>query len=87
MYYLPILVAMLSFLLGMVAFPFLVFLRARRSSEWDTSNLFNIFRVIAHLAIRPSDFGKMQYADGRKPFWYIGKDEFSEVVKTNSKED
>lgn len=66
----------------MFLFPLILFLRARRSDRWDDSNLFNIYRVIAHLAIRPEDFGSMQYEDGTRPFWYINKDEFSQVVKT-----
>ena len=44
--------------------------------------MMNIYRVVAHLATHPSDFGKMKMPDGSNPFWYIGKDEFSEVVKT-----
>ena len=72
-----------GFLLGVLLFPLLLFLRARRSPGWDTSNIFNIYRVIGHLAIRPEDFGHMQYSDQSRPFWYIGEDEFSGVVKTN----
>ena len=33
-----------------------------------------------NLWIKPNDFIKMQYEDGKKPFWYLTKDEFSEVV-------
>lgn len=43
----------------------------------------NIYRLIAHIGAHPSDFGKLQYADGKKPFWYINKDELSDV--TNSR--
>lgn len=72
-----------AFILGAVAMPALLFLRARRDSAWDDSNLFNIYRVIAHLGAHPSDFGKFVYKDtGKKPFKYINEDEFSEVVKT-----
>lgn len=42
----------------------------------------NIFRVISHLATHPDDFAKMQYEDGKKPFWYLGGDEFTDIVKT-----
>ena len=41
-----------------------------------------MIRLISHIAAHPSDFGKMQYEDGKRPFWYINKDEFSEVVDT-----
>lgn len=78
-----LLVAGLSFLLGIFLFPALMFLRARRDGSWDDSNIINIYRVIAHLMVRPGDFGRMQYEDGRRPFWYINRDEFSEIVKTS----
>lgn len=70
------------FILGLLLCPMLIFLRARKDGAWDDSNMTNIYRVVAHLATHPSDFGKMFYADGSKPFWYINQDEFSEVVET-----
>jgi len=42
----------------------------------------NIIRVFAHLATHPDDFAKFQYEDGKKPFWYLDKDEFTDVVQT-----
>lgn len=71
-----------AFVLGLLLFPAVLFIRARRSDNWDRSNIFNMYRVVAHLAIRPADFGDMHYPDGSRPFWYIGQDEFSEVVRT-----
>lgn len=71
-----------GFVLGILAFPLLMFLRARTDPNWDNSNMTNIYRVIAHLAVHPGDFAKMQYSDGKKPFWYLGSDELSEVVNT-----
>lgn len=68
------------YLLGIISFPFLLFLRARRDTSWDDSNMTNIFRVLAHIATHPSDFGKMQYKDGKRPFWYLDKDEITEIV-------
>lgn len=81
------LVVIVSFILGVILAPALLFIRARRDDSWDNSNVTNIYRVIAHLASHPSDFGKMQYKDGTEPFWYINKDEFSEVVETRPEED
>jgi len=52
------------------------------SSGWDDSNMTNALRVLSHCVTHPDDFGKMQYPNGTFPFWYINKDEFSEVVKT-----
>ena len=47
----------------------------------------NIIRVFSHLATHPDDFAKFQYADGKKPFWYLGGDEFTDIVKTRPKDD
>lgn len=69
-------------ILGILLAPLVIFIRARRDSAWDDSNMMNIYRIVAHLATHPSDFGKMQYEDGKRPFWYINKDEFGEVVDT-----
>lgn len=82
-----LIVAILAFILGVLSCPLVIFIRARRSSEWDDSNVTNIYRVISHLAVRPEDFGKMYFPNGKKPFWYINKDEFSEVVKSTDTEE
>lgn len=75
-----ILIMILSFILGALCLPLLLFIRARRDDSWDNSNMTNMYRLIAHIGAHPSDFGKLQYADGKKPFWYINKDELSDVV-------
>lgn len=80
-----IVVALLAFLLGLLCCPLVIFLRARKCDQWDKSNMFNIYRVVAHLATHPDDFGKMYYDNGEKPFWYIDDDEFTDVVKTRRK--
>ena len=80
-----VLISLLSFILGALCLPLLLFLRARRDDAWDNSNMTNIYRLIAHIAAHPSYFGKLQYATGKKPFWYINKDELSDV--TNSRPD
>jgi hypothetical protein len=49
--------------------------------------MMNIYRVIAHLATHPSDFGKMQYPDGKQPFWYINEDELSDIVDARPTKD
>lgn len=68
--------------IGLILIPIIIFLRARHSGGWDDSNMTNLLRVLAHLATHPSDFKEMYYKDGKKPFWYLDKDEFSEVVDT-----
>ena len=77
---------MISFILGVIIgfflLPLIIFLRARRVGGWDNSNMTNILRVLAHLATHPRDFIIMQYPNGDRPFWYLDKDEFSEVVKS-----
>lgn len=80
-----IVVALLAFILGLLCCPLVIFLRARKCDQWDKSNMFNIYRVIAHLATHPDDFGKMYYDNGEKPFWYIDDDEFIDVVRTRRK--
>lgn len=80
-----IVVAVLAFLLGVLLAPVVFFLRARRDEAWDDSNMTNMYRLVAHVVAHPSDFGKLRFEDGSNPFWYINKDEFSEVVKTRPK--
>ena len=82
-----ILEAIAFWIIGVFSFPLLVFLRARRDSNWDDSNITNMLRLLSHIITHPSDFGKMQYKDGRRPFWYISKDEFSQVVRTRPDKD
>ena len=76
---------MLAFILGIIIgillVPIMIYLRAKNTG-WDDSNIFNVFRVLCHLALHPDDFTKMQYPDGKKPFWYLTEDEFSDIVKT-----
>lgn len=80
-----LIVALFAFLLGLLCCPLVIFLRARKCDQWDKSNMFNIYRVVAHLATHPDDFGKMYYDNGEKPFWYIDDDEFTDVVRTRRK--
>lgn len=71
-----------GFFIGFFLIPIIIFLRARRVGGWDNSNMTNILRVLAHLATHPDDFLKFEYPNGKKPFWYLDKDEFREVVET-----
>ena len=65
------------------------------SKGWDDSNMTNALRLISHMTLHPEDFLKMYYLSKdeidyltlvglkpSKPFWYLDKDEFSEVVKS-----
>ena len=87
-YILIILALVLGIIIGALLVPIVIYLRARKSG-WDDSNIFNVFRVLAHLALHPSDFTIMQYKDGKKPFWYLTEDELNEVVNSrpNNKEE
>lgn len=78
-----LIILFLGFFLGVLLCPMVLFLRARRDPAWDDSNVFNMYRVFAHLTTRPGDFAEMQYQDGRRPFRYINQDEISEVVGTD----
>lgn len=81
-----ILLFIVGLLLGVFLLPLIVYFRATHSG-WDDSNFFNVLRVIAHLMLHPKDFTLMQYPDGKKPFWYLTKDEFSEVVNSRPNKD
>lgn len=74
-----ILLFILGLILGVISIPLIIYFRATHTG-WDDSNFFNVLRVICHLALHPEDFTKMRYPDGKNPFWYLTKDEFSEVV-------
>ena len=77
---------MLSIIVGILLCPIVIFLRARKCNQWDSSNMTNIFRVFSHLATHPDDFSRFQYEDGKRPFWYLGGDEFTDIVKTRPNE-
>jgi len=80
-----ILLFIIGLITGVLLVPLIIYFRAR-TSGWDDSNIFNVFRVLCHLALHPDDFTKMQYKDGKKPFWYLTKDEFSEIVESRPNE-
>jgi len=79
-------------LLGIIVFIGFAAYRALKSGPWDTSNVANWFRVFIHLALHSEDFFYMYYVtddcDGtvprraRKVFWYLDKDETTDVVGT-----
>lgn len=71
---------LLGIIVGILLVPTIIYLRGRNSG-WDDSNIFGVFHVLCHLALHPDDFTKMQYPDGKKPFWYLTKDEFSDILK------
>lgn len=86
---------LLGFVLGMFCLLGLFVFRMLRNYAWDDSNITNALRLLAHVAVHPDDFGEMYYLDDeeyefldnagfeiQQPFWYINKDELSEVVKT-----
>jgi hypothetical protein len=57
--------------------------RALGDDGWDDSNLLNWIRLLSHVVMHPSDFGKMVYAGtDERPFWYLSEDEFQGVVKS-----
>jgi hypothetical protein len=77
-------------LLGIVVFIALAAYRAM-TSGWDDSNITNWFRLFIHMVLHPEDFRHMYYVvrhvdntpqRARRVFWYLNKDETTEVVKT-----
>jgi len=96
---------LVGFLIGFITVFVLFIVRMLSSPRFDSSNLINAIRVLAHALIHPDDFAYMYYMvelpanDKRggpvqlgssiiywleRPFWYINKDEFAEVVKTRA---
>lgn len=75
---------------GFVSFILLVTFRALRSGHWDTSNIFNVLRVIAFIAVHPEVFPYLRNTNvpddapfkEKYPFWYLKYDEFKEIVNT-----
>ncbi len=66
---------------------FFILWRMMRNDGWDDSNITNALRLLAHVTLHAEDFGKMWYVTEfdvpyKKPFWYVNKDELSEVVET-----
>lgn len=74
-----------AFILGALAAIGYILWRMMRNEGWDDSNITNALRLLAHVALHSEDFGKMRYPDGNRPFWYVDKDELSEVVDTRPK--
>jgi len=90
-----LLVAVISIVFGFLSALGYMVWRMLRCDGWDRSNMTNALRLISHTVLHPDDFGKMYYlTDEHKkaleysgfkpsqPFWYIDKDELSEVVGT-----
>jgi hypothetical protein len=76
------LTVVLSIVLGWVSLLSYMILRMMRNPGWDDSNITNALRILSHVVLHTEDFGKMYYPNGKRPFWYVDKDELSEVVKT-----
>ena len=97
MSYLVVLLLLLAgFSMGTLGLLAYIVVRMMRNEGWDDSNLTNALRLLSHVCLHPKDFGKMYYLNERqmrdiyltgtdepiRPFWYVSKDELSEVVKT-----
>jgi len=85
-------------LVGVVLLLGFILYRMMSNEGWDDSNITNAIRLLAHVTLHAEDFGKMYYiewgepeaswndaldrAELKRPFWYVSKDELSEVVDT-----
>lgn len=69
-----------GFFLGVSALLGYQLWRMMRNDGWDDSNITNALRLLSHVVLHPEDFGKLQYPSGKRPFWYVDKDEISQVV-------
>ena len=92
-----ILISLSGFIVGVVSLLAYMIQRMMSNSGWDDSNITNALRLLSHVVLHPEDFGDMYYLTRdqqdaialtfpamtvARPFWYIDKDELSEVVKT-----
>ena len=83
-----------GFTLGVFVLLGYILKRMMGNKDWDDSNITNALRLLSHVTLHPEDFGRMyylknsqymaayNYGELRRPFWYVDKDELSEVVKT-----
>jgi hypothetical protein len=84
-----------GFVTGVFGLLIAAVVRMLRADKWDDSNILNALRVLSHVIAHPHDCAEMYYLsedeyetlagmgyDLRKPFHYINKDEFSELMKT-----
>jgi hypothetical protein len=85
-----------SFLSGVFILLGYMLWRMMRNDGWDDSNITNALRLLSHVTLHPEDFAKMYYLSDdqiirllttategdalKAPFWYVNKDELSEVV-------
>lgn len=90
-----IILGLALFFAGALALLLYIIVRMLGNGGWDDSNLTNGLRLVSHVVLHPSDFGKMFYLteeqlnllknnnhDPKRPFWYVSEDEFEGVVKT-----
>jgi hypothetical protein len=84
-----------AFISGMFAMLGFILYRMMTNDGWDDSNITNALRLLSHVTLHAEDFGKMVYIMDEerfnyfigtavilRPFWYVDKDELSEVVRT-----
>lgn len=81
----------LGFLLGVFVLLGYILKRMMGNKGWDDSNITNALRLLSHVTLHPEDFGKMWYLTEmglptKRPFWYVDRDELSEVVETRPDE-
>ena len=88
-----ILVVIVSTAFGVTSLLSYLVARMLRSDGWDKSNMTNALRVLSHVVMHPEDLQHMYYSAPsktslphrtvtRKVYWYIDKDELSQVVAT-----
>lgn len=69
-----ILIAIGFFCLGVLSFPLIMHLRARRSPDYDKSNMLNMYRIIGFISTRTALLSTLTYPNGKKPFSFVKND-------------
>ena len=77
-----ILIALLAFVLGLLLFPALAFLRARRGDNVDPSFFGILYFVFAYCVVHLGELKDLAYPNGVKPFHYAdkNKDLFKDIL-------
>ena len=76
-----ILASVFGFIAGAFCLLAYMLLRMMRNDGWDDSNITNALRLLSHVVLHSEDFGQLIYPkSGKRPFWYVSKDELSDVV-------
>ncbi len=65
---------------GALLFPLVIYLRSSRDTQWANPSISSFYKLVFSIVFQPSIFESLKYENGKKPFWYLVKDEITDVV-------